>query len=137
MLPAELQRLGDIEALDTVETGKAARALGGIERRRPLAGVLSGVLRLVDRSILDDALAVQNGQDRARRQAGSFDESDTQSSSMLADTTEVSNADVVHDRLRDVEARFAGRGFGKERAGGEVERVPRTLERDHVAGVRL
>ena len=74
MLSAKLQRLGNVQALDAVEASKAANALCRVERRRPLSRVLPDVLLQIHRAILDDALTVENGQDGARRKAGTFDE---------------------------------------------------------------
>ena len=61
----------------------------------------------------------------------------TQSRSRLAHTTDVTVPELVHDGLREIEARLARCRFGKKGPGREVEGVPGPLEREQSAHARL
>ena len=130
-LPAKVQRLRNVQALDAVEAGRvrgtrAGAAEGeGVRSRR-----LSYVLLEIHRPVLDDALVVENGHDGARRKTGTFDESGHPAEVETRPHDGRELAHVVQNRCGEIETGLAGCRFGKEGAGRKVEGAARPIERE-------
>ena len=125
-----LERLGNVQTLDAIESDGFDRAVGGAAQRGSVrARRFSHEAVEIRRPVLDDVPVVDDGQHRARWKARSLDERTHPFEVEACHRDGRHRPELVDDGCAEVEARLVRGGFGEKSASGEVEGLAGPLER--------